>query len=468
MHHTAPSSPSKESMLLELAPASATLADTLIHLLHQVLTLSQPDASLLASVPRRRGQPARLTLPHLALALLLGVLHGSKHLSTIWRRLSVEAIGPFAPVSLTYEAVRKRLLTHGVSALRQLFEQVTVGLAHLTSHPSACALAPFASQIVALDESTLDRLRRLTENLRELAGGDPHLLPGKLACLFDVRAQRLVRVQFRADVLAACNTALLLLVEGLAPGTLLLADLGYFSFPWFDYLSGQGYWWVSRLKERVSYELVEVYAYDDTTDLLDALVWLGRYRANRAAHPVRLVCFRIGETHYRYLSNVLSPSQLSLQDIAAVYARRWDIEMAFNLLKRELGLHLWWGARPELVFVQLWVALILAQLLYGLQRHLALVAQVEPAEVSMHVLVELLRMRPATPTPLLPFLVEQGRTLGLLRPSRRMQVQVPSVCSRSLCPTPQPPPPRRARYAPPKEPPRSAPFLSSFLTQLLI
>ena len=72
MHHTAPSSPSKESMLLELAPASATLADTLIHLLHQVLTLSQPDASLLASVPRRRGQPARLTLPHLALALLLG------------------------------------------------------------------------------------------------------------------------------------------------------------------------------------------------------------------------------------------------------------------------------------------------------------------------------------------------------------------------------------------------------------
>lgn len=82
--------------------------------------------------------------------------------------------------------------------------------------------------------------------------GDPHLLPGKLACLFDVRTQRLVRVQFRADVLAPCNTAILLLLDGLAPGSLLLADLGYFSFPWFDYLTGQGYFWVSRLKDQKS------------------------------------------------------------------------------------------------------------------------------------------------------------------------------------------------------------------------
>jgi hypothetical protein len=469
MHDTALTSPSEEVTLIQLTPPSPSLADSLIHLLHQVLVLCDHDASLVAPTSRHRGRPATLALSHLALALLLGVLHGSKHLTSIWRRLSVQAIGPFAPVSVTYEAVRKRLLLQGVTALRQLFEQVTLGLTRLSQHPSACSLAPFASQIVALDESTLDHLRRLTEDVRDLASGDPHLLPGKLACLFDVRHQRLVRVQFRADVLAACNTALLLLLEGLASGTLILADLGYFSFAWFDYLTGQGYFWVSRLKERVSYDLIEVLAYDDATGLLDALVWLGSSRANRAAHPVRLVCFSVGETHYRYLTNVLDPSLLSLHDLAALYARRWDIEMAFHLLKRELGLHLWWGARPELVLVQLWVALILAQLLYGVQRHLALHAQVDPSEISMHVLIELTSITPAGPTPLLDQLVRQGRALGLIRPSSRMKVTVPSVPSHSLCPLPQtPPPPRHARYARRKEPPRLAPFVSSFLSQLLI
>lgn len=464
-----PSQP-EEVTLVQVAPGSSSLAQQLIHLLHQVLVLAQQDTQLTTAVSRRRGRPASVSLPHLVLALLLGVLHGATHLSSIWRRLCVEAIGPFAPVQLTYEAVRKRLLTHGVTALQQVFEQVTRGLGQLSQHPSACDLAPFASQIVALDESTLDRLRRLTQDLRDLPNRDPHLLPGKLACLFDVRAQRLVRVQFRADVLAACNSALLLLLEGLAAGTLILADLGYFGFAWFDYLTGQGYFWISRLKDNVSDELLDVFAYDDTTGLLDTIIWLGKHRANQAAYPVRLVCFTLGGTRYRYLTNVLSPAELSMQDIARLYARRWDIEMAFKLLKRDLGLHLWWGARPELVLVQLWVALILAQLLYGLQMHVALRAAVEPAEVSMPILIQLLDLKPAQPTPVLDFLLEKGRVLRLIRPSRRLSVTVPPIEPQMRCePAPSPHPPiRHARYAPAKTPPRSTPFVSPFLTQLLI
>lgn len=197
-------------------------------------------------------------------------------------------------------------------------------------------------------------------------------------------------MQFRADVLASCNTGilllllLLLLLQGLAPGSLILADLGYFSFPWFDYLTGQGFYWVSRLKQNVTYELKEVLAYDDYTGLLDAIVWLGKYRADRAAYPVRLLCFSFKGTQYRYLTNVLDPTQLSMSDIAQLYARRWDSELAFKLLKCELGLHIWWGARPELVLIQLWLAFILAQLLHARQLHVALQAEVEPFDVSMH------------------------------------------------------------------------------------
>src|SRR5205085_11905533 len=166
-----------------------------------------------------------------------------------------------APVHLTYEAVRKRLLRAGTSLLEQLFDTVSSTLADISQPlPSALTLAPFATEVVALDESTLDGLRRLSEQQRDLPNGDPHLLPGKLAGLFDLRRQRWMRVQFRADVLAACNTGILLLLEVLAPGSLILADLGYFGFPWFDSLTDQGFFWVSRLKAKTTYEIKEVLA----------------------------------------------------------------------------------------------------------------------------------------------------------------------------------------------------------------
>jgi hypothetical protein len=213
----------------------------------------------------------------------------------------------------------------------------------------------------------------------------------------------------------------------------------------------------------VTYEIKEVLAYDDHTGLLDAIVWLGKYRADRAAHAVRLVCFSFNGTPYRYLTNVLSPTHLSLHDLAQLYARRWDIELAFKLLKCELGLHIWWGARPELVLIQLWLALILAQL------HVAMQAAVDPFDVSMHVLVELLETSPAEPTPIIDRLVQDGRALGLIRPSSRLTVVVPEIEPHMLCPPPDLKDLRRhARYAQRNPHPRPAPFVSRFSTQLLI
>jgi hypothetical protein len=471
MHDTALTQAQSEGYLPTLAPRSASVTEQLASLLHQVLVLAHHTTAVQAPERQPRGRPALLPLSQLYLALLLGVLRQTPHLTTIWRRLYLQATGPFPAVHLTYEAVRTRLLRAGTAALEQFFRQVSHGLALWSQqqHPDALALAPFAHQVVALDETTFDRVRRLTDDLREVPNGDPHLLPGKLAGLFDLRQQRWVRLQFRADVRAGCNTGILLLLEGLTRGSLILADLGYFSFAWFDYLTGQGYWWVSRLKEGVTYEIKEVLAYDDHLGLLDAIVWVGTYRSDRAASLARLVCFSSHGTRYRYLTNVLSPTWLSLHDIAALYARRWDIELAFKLLKCELGLQLWWGARPELVLIQLWLALILAQLLHALQLQVARQAHVEPFDVSLHVLVEVLDLLPADTTPLIERLVQDGRALGLIRPAHRLQVEVPPSEPHMLCP------PadltqhvRHARYAQRNPHPTRAPFRSRFHTQLLL
>ena len=472
MHDTAVMHVQPSAGIPPTRPPSASLAQHIIALLEELLVQSEASSSsLMTSGKRPRGRPPTLPLDQLWLALLIGVIRHAKHTSTIWRNLCLETTGSFAVVQVTYEAVRKRLLTVGTAPLQRFFETISQALAQrsLSQPPSALTLAPFASQVLALDETTLDHLQRLTQDLRDVPDGNPHRIPGKLAGLFDLRLQRWLRVPFRADVLAGCNTGILLLLEVLAPGSLILADLGYFGFPWFDYLTDQGFFWVSRLKAKTTYEIKEVLAYDDHSGTLDAIVWLGTYRADRAAHAVRLVIFCFRGTQYRYLTNVLDPHLLSMQEIAQLYSRRWDIELAFKLLNCELGLHLWWGARTEVVMIQLWLALILAQLLHALQAHVALQAEVEPFDVSMHLLVDLLGTMPAGSTPIIERLVQQGRFLGLIRPSTRIQVVVPAVQPHTL----RPPLPltdlvRRARYAQRNRYPKIAPFFSRFTTQLLI
>lgn len=452
--------------------SSPSLAQQIVAFLQWAMWQWQQERREVVPVgKRKRGAPAKLPLEQLWLALLVGTIRHAKHLSSIWRSLCLEPTGSFPAVQLTYEAVRKRLLAAGTQPLQQLFASLSVALANWAQakQPSALSVAGFATQVVALDETTLDAVRRLTAELRDLPKGDAHLLVGKLAGLFDLRLQRWVRLQLRADVLAGCSIGVLTLLEGLPIGSLILADLGYFSFPWFDYLTGQGYFWVSRLKERATYQLKEVLAYDDQQGLLDAIVWLGKYRADRCGHAVRLILFCSGGRQYGYLTNVLDPQRLSMQDIAQLYVRRWDIELAFKLLKCELGLQIWWAARPELVMIQLWIALILAQILHALQLQVALQAEVEPFDVSLHVMVDLLGCLPADPTPVLDRLIEQGRLLGLIRPSTRTRVVVPELEPHMLCPAPLLHElTRPARYAQRNGHPRTVPFVSRFLTQLLI
>lgn len=66
----------------------------------------------------------------------------------------------------------------------------------------------------------------------------------------------------------------------------------HYSFLWFDQLTDSGYWCVSRLREKTSYHVIHTHY--EAGDTFDGLVWLGKHRAERARHAVRLVRFRQG------------------------------------------------------------------------------------------------------------------------------------------------------------------------------
>jgi len=276
-----------------------------------------------------------------------------------------------------------------------------------------------------LPETKLDALVRRLPWQRQHRVGDPALLAGKLAALFDIRQQRWLRVQYISDALRNCKLEAITLIEDLPWHSLLLFDLGYFSFPWFDYLSERGFYWISRYREKTGYQLLHVYYRHQ--EILDALVWLGSPHVARAGYAVRLVRFGDGQQVRIYLTNVLDPLHLPLGDIARLYARRWDIELAFLTLKELFGLHHWWSSQLPLILQQIAVTLVLAQVLQALRLHIAQQADCDPFAVSLPLLVDHLPQLLRARLHPLNWVLTYGHTQRFLRPSSRFQVVAPAI-----------------------------------------
>jgi hypothetical protein len=232
----------------------------------------------------------------------------------------------------------------------------------------------------------------------------------------------------------------------LPAGSLVLLDLGYFSFQLFDELSDDGTWFVTRLRAGTTTELRHVLSAQP--GLHDSLVWLGVHRANQARHCVRRIAVTMGGTERVYLTNVLDPAQLSVAEVVELYARRWDIELAFKTLKRELGLRLLWSGDWEQILQQVWATLIVAQVAQSIRQQLAERAGVDLFDVSLALLLRTL-----------PQIVRRGEDDvigiiagfkptrgGIIRPSSRAKQPVPPVQQIDR-PPPELPLVRAGRYA---------------------
>jgi hypothetical protein len=319
--------------------------------------------------------------------------------------------------------------------MESLFYRVSSVLKERLGPYAQDSLAPFAAEAVALDESALDPLSRRLPALRGLPSEDRKLLPGKFAGLFDLRRQLWLKVLFVPDLDRNEKLSARGMIAELPLGSLILADLGYFAFEWFDDLTALGHHWISRLRAKTSYELI--HAYYQNGDTLDAVIYLGVYRSNRASHPVRLVRFRLGNTAYQYITSVLDPKVLPMVEIARLYARRWDIELAIDLAKTHLGLHLLWSTKPVGIMQQLYAVLIISQILQAIRMEVAGRAEVDPFEVSIELLVRWMpQFAYAGEDPVAAF-VEQGRALGFIRPSTRTRIRAPIIPAEEIAPLPQ-------------------------------
>ena len=287
------------------------------------------------AVVKKAGRPNRISNQLLAAGILWCLLHGWVSQWDLWRRVSVFGIGSLAAVAVCDQAIYNRLAKHGTEVMQQWCTQISSWLWQWMAPFEEHQLAPFATRIYALDESTMRAIKRWLQEVRGVPVGDPGLLAGRLMGLFDIRRQQWVRIDWLPKAIVNCQVQAEAMLSHIERGALLLFDLGYYKFAWFDTLTQRGIWWVARLRSNGSYVIQHLLVQRD--GYFEALIFLGAHRADRAAYLMRLIRVRYQGHWYSYITNSTDPLQLSGAQIVALYARRWDIELGCASAQRSSG-----------------------------------------------------------------------------------------------------------------------------------
>lgn len=194
-----------------------------------------------------------------------------------------------------------------------------------------------------------------------------HACGAKLHVIHDADADAPI---FAAVSAARLNDVTAAQAMPLTPGATYVFDLGYYDYAWWAKLDAAGCRIVTRL--RANTELRDAAAQplppsssvlSDRTGLLPARQ--ARQRRNPMNKPVREVCVRTDTGKLlRILTNDL---HAPAQEIAALYKRRWAIELFFRWVKQVLRVRHYLGTSENAVRAQLAAALIAYLLLRAAQ-----------------------------------------------------------------------------------------------------
>ncbi len=142
------------------------------------------------------------------------------------------------------------------------------------------------------------------------------------------------------------------------PGTVLAFDRGYVDYDWFAELSRQGVYFVTRLKEKADYGVVEERAMAERGRVLrDQVIFF-----YKLAQKGEQCYFRRVEVWNEEKQEVLvfltNHLEWAGSTIGAIYKERWQIELFFKALKQSLRIKTFVGTSANALKIQIWTALI--------------------------------------------------------------------------------------------------------------
>ena len=154
-------------------------------------------------------------------------------------------------------------------------------------------------------------------------------------------------------------------------GSIVAFDKGYVDYQWFARLTEQGVSFVTRLRGKSVYKVLERrqanYGKGVTSDQIIQLN--STHALKRGVPRLRRVGYidKNSGKRYVFLTNNFT---LCAATIAAIYKDRWQVELFFKAIKQNLKIKAFVGLSKNAILTQIWIAMI-TYLLLAFARHSA-------------------------------------------------------------------------------------------------
>ena len=150
------------------------------------------------------------------------------------------------------------------------------------------------------------------------------------------------------------------------PGTILIMDRGYVDYAWFERLTRQGVFFVTRLRYDAHYRVLQKRRRPQHSSIrADQIIHLGSHWY-RHPSPLRRIVVKVPDWDHPL---VLLTNHLGLGSttVARIYRERWEVEVFFRALKQNLRIKTFVGTSANALKIQIWTAMIALLVLKYLQ-----------------------------------------------------------------------------------------------------
>jgi len=177
-------------------------------------------------------------------------------------------------------------------------------------------------------------------------------------------------------------------------GAIYVMDRGYVDFRRLHLLAQAGAFFVTRAKINMKYHRVYSHPVDKSTGVMadQSIALDGFYTKRDYPKHLRRVRYVDPETGKRLVfltNNFVLPAPT----IAALYKKRWQVELFFKWIKQNLRIKHFYGTSENAVKTQIWIAVCVYVLAAIIKKELGL-------EISLYTFLQILSVRPFEKTPI--------------------------------------------------------------------
>jgi hypothetical protein len=205
------------------------------------------------------------------------------------------------------------------------------------------------------------------------------------------------------------NTSDLTLLDRIAfePGSFYVMDRGYVDFTRLYALHGAQAFFVIRAKSNMQYRCVASRPVDKSSGLRcdQRIVLCGQFTAREFPAALRRVKF-YDAMNDKLLVFVTNHFDLPAASIAALYRRRWQIELFFKWVKQHLRIKAFFGTSENAVKTQVWTAIAVYVLVAIVKKRLSV-------QASLHTILQILSLALFEKQPLDQLLAQTADTSEL-------------------------------------------------------